>query len=400
MLVKAMAHRSGFVLACGFLMLCLLPANAAEKGAPAPSPAAPTAAPAVAASTPAELRALEAFSKASAEWGDGVEAVIEDAYRRCFRTFLVDGRFVTLRMPFGENRERSELADDELAILGGGKADPSVLWDTIGELLASADFRSYASRLADGREKAVVFDISARAWSTTRDRFIVERIRAGAYPGLPHKPYVLVRGKGATPADIYNYLYCVGRVGMDCSGFVWHVLQSVASAGGFDLARSVGRYAGARRSADAAWYIGTWFFDPRNPNLEEVKDEIRNLRPADVIVFRGDDGTTRHSAVIQSIDRVRGTIRYLQSTDEAPQDERGVHESIITFDPGRPEASLEDPSVTWHQLRAAAFDGEGGIWYRDDGERYRAYPELGGGTVVRLKALTKAIAKLSTPSAK
>ena len=46
-----------------------------------------------------------------------------------------------------------------------------------------------------------------------------------------------------------------------------------------------------------------------------MKDEIRNLRPADIIVFRGDDGTTRHSAVIQSIDRVRGTIRYLQSTE-------------------------------------------------------------------------------------
>jgi hypothetical protein len=126
-----------------------------------------------------------------------------------------------------------------------------------------------------------------------------------------------------------------------------------------------------------------------------VKDEIRNLRPADIIVFRGDDGTTRHSAVIQSIDRVRGTIRYLQSTDEAPQDERGVHDSLISFDPARPEVSLEDPSITWHQLRAAAFDGEGGIWFHDDGERYRAYPEHGG-TVVRLKELAKAVAKLST----
>jgi hypothetical protein len=183
---------------------------------------------------------------------------------------------------------------------------------------------------------------------------------------------------------------------MDCSGFVWHVLQSVAVAGGLDLGRTFGRYVGAPRSADAASFVGTWFFDPKNRNLEEVKDEIRNLRPADVIVFRGDDGTTRHSAVIQSIDRVRGTIRYLQSTDEAPQEERGVHESVITFNPARPEASLEDPSVAWHQLRAAAFDGEGGIWFRDDGERYRAYPEFGGGTVVRLKALAKAVAKLST----
>jgi hypothetical protein len=382
-------------------MLPLLQPAAAEKGAPAPAPAAaPAPAPQVAASTLADVRRLEAFAKASAEWGTGIEAVIEDAYRRCFRTFLVEGRFVTLRMPFGENRERSELADDELAILGGGKADPAVLWDTIRGLLASADFDSYASRLADGREKVVVFDLGARAWSTTRDRFIIDRIHTGAYPGLPHKPYVLVRGKGVAAADIYNYLYCVGRVGMDCSGFVWHVLTSVAAAGGLDLARAVGRFAGAPRSADAAWFIGTWFFDPKNPNLEEVEDEIRNLRPADVIVFRGDDGTTRHSAVIQSIDRVRGTIRYLQCTDEAPQDERGVHDSIITFDPARPEASLEDPSVRWQQLRAAAFDGEGGIWFHDDGERYRAYPQFGSGTVVRLRALAKAIEKLSKASAR
>jgi len=309
-----MVHRSVTTLAAVFLALCLLPVSAAENGP--------------ATSTPADIRALEAFAD------------------------------------------------------------------------ASADFRAYTSLLADGREKAVVFDIGARSWSATRDRFIIDRIRTGAYPGLPHKPYVLVRGKGATAADIYNYLYCVGRTGMDCSGFVWHVLTSVAAAGGLDLARAVGRSTGARRSADAAWYIGTWFFDPKNPNLEEVDDEIRNLRPADIIVFRGDDGTTRHSAVIQSIDRVRGTIRYLQSTDEAPQDERGVHESTISFDPARPEASLEDPSVTWHQLRAAAFDGEGGIWFRDDGERYRAYPQFGSGTVVRLKALAKATAKLATSSAR
>ena len=361
----------------------------AETGPGASSGASP-------AGTPDQARKLAAFSKASAEWGTGIEAVIEDAYRRCFRTFLVDGRFVTLRMPFGENNERSELAEEDLAILGGGKADPAVMWDTIGGLLESADFRYYTSLAADGREKVFVFDIGARGWSTTRDRFTIDRIRTGAYPGLPHKPHVLVRGRGVTSADIYNYLYCVGRVGMDCSGFVWHVLRSVAAAAGLDLGRAFGRYAGAPRSADAAWFIGTWFFDPKNRNLEEVKDEIRNLRPADVIVFRGDDGTTRHSAVIQSIDRARGTIRYLQSTDEAPQDERGAHDSIITFDPAHPEVGLKDPSVTWHQQRAAAFDGEGGIWFRDDGERYRAYPEHGGGTVVRLKALTKAVAKLST----
>jgi hypothetical protein len=392
-----MTHRPWILPAAWLLVLCLNPASA-ETGIATGGGTAAAAGTQSTQNTRAESQALSAFSKASAEWGTGIEAVIEDAYRRCFRTYLVDGRFVTLRMPFGENNERSELADADLAILGGGKADPAVLWDTIGGLLESSDFRYYTSMLADGREKVFIFDIGARGWSTTRDRFIIDRIRTGAYPGLPHKPYVLARGRGVTAADVYNYLYCVGRVGMDCSGFVWHLLKSVAAAGGLDLGRTFGRYAGAPRSSDAAQFIGTWFFDPKNRNLEEVKDEIRNLRPADIIVFRGDDGTTRHSAVIQSIDRVRGTIRYLQSTDEAPQDERGVHESLITFDPARPEVSLEDTSVTWHQLRAAAFDGEGGIWFHDDGERYRAYPEHGSGTVVRLKALAKPVARLSSTS--
>jgi hypothetical protein len=382
-ILKEMKRPRISLAAAAILVITPLGGGAAENAAAAP------------ANTVAEAKALAAFSQASAEWGTGVEAVIEDAYRRCFRTVLVDGRFITLRMPFGENNERSELAETQLAILGGGKADPAALWATIGGLLDGDDFRRYTAQLTDGREKVVVFDIESRGWSTTRDRFTIDRLRTGAYPGLPHKPYVLVRGRGAAAADVYNYLYCVGRVGMDCSGFVWHVLNSVARAGGLDLGKTFGRYLGTARSADASSFVGTWFFDPRNAFLEEVKDEIRNLRPADIIVFRGDDGTTRHSAVIQSIDRARGTIRYLQSTDESPQSERGVHESLITFDPAHPEAALDGPGVTWHQLRGAAFDGEGGVWFRDDGERYRAYPEQGGGTVVRLKALVKVTAKLS-----
>ncbi len=372
--------------AAALLLLTPWAAATAETSATAP------------ANTAAETKALAAFARASAEWGAGVEAVIEDAYRRCFRTVLVDGRFVTLRMPFGENNERSELAETQLAVIGGGKADPA------GSGPPSAACWTPTTSVVTRRCSSTA---ARRSWCSTSRRAAGRppgtgspstAFRTGAYPGLPHKPYVLVRGRGVTAADVYNYLYCVGRVGMDCSGFVWHVLTSVARAGGLDLGKTFGRFVGAARSADASKFVGTWFFDPRNTYLEEVKDEIRNLRPADVIVFRGDDGTTRHSAVIQSVDRARGTIRYLQSTDESPQDERGVHESLITFDPAHPEATLDAPTVTWHQLRGAAFDGEGGVWFRDDGERYRAYPEHGGGTVVRLKALAKVVAKLSTPS--
>ncbi|MGA2639529.1 MAG: hypothetical protein ABSG21_01345, partial [Spirochaetia bacterium] len=34
---------------------------------------------------------LSAFSEASTDWGNGIEAVIEEAYRKCFRTYIVAG---------------------------------------------------------------------------------------------------------------------------------------------------------------------------------------------------------------------------------------------------------------------------------------------------------------------
>ena len=178
---------------------------------------------------------------------------------------------------------------------------------------------------------------------------------------------------------------------------MWHVLTTVAKTGGLDLNKALRRYLGAPSAARASLFIGTWFFDPRNRNLITVKDEIRNLRPCDVLVFRGDGGLTTHSAIIQSIDMKGGTIRYLQSTDNAEQDDRGVHESLITFDPGKPQTSLKDPSLVWHQRRTAAFTGEeAGVEFWDDGERYRAFPEFGGGAVVRLKAMQKLMARFST----
>ncbi len=340
---------------------------------------------------------LSAFSQASTDWGHGVEALIEDAFRECFRTYIVTGKVITLHLPFAENNERAELAGGSLEVAGGGKGDPAGLWDQIDALIASEDFTAYSKELSDGREKIVMFDLKKRSWSTTRDWYPIDQMKSGVYPGLPHQPHVLTRARGVTTPDIYNYLYSVGRVGIDCSGFVWYVLTSVAKAGGLDLNRALYRYLGAPRASAASWYIGTWFFDPRNKNLEVVKDEVRNLRPCDVIVFRGEDGTTSHSAVIQSVDLAAGSIRYLQSTDVAEQTDRGVHESLITFDPTNPSVSLRDPSVVWHQRRSAPFPGEAGVDFWDDGQRYRAFPQFGGGSVVRLKMLKKLIERQFTP---
>jgi hypothetical protein len=366
------------------LAFCLFPALVlAADSRPDPRLAAPPG---------SDTDFLAAFSQASAEWGNGTEAIMEDAYRRCFRTYIIAGKVMTLHLPFAENNERSELVGNELAVPGGGKADPLALWDQIDTLIASADFETYVAALTDGHEKILKFDLQSHTWSTSRDWFDLSQMKGGAYQGLPHQPYVLSRGRGVTPPDIYNYLYSVGRLGMDCSGFVWYVLKSVARAGGLDLDRALSRYLGASRPAIASLYIGTWFFDPRNRNLAVVKDEVRNLRPCDVFVFRGEGGTTSHSAIIQSIDMAAGTIRYLQSTDVAEQNDRGVHESFISFDPGKPETSLKDPSLVWHQRRSAPFAGETGVDFWDDGRRYRAFPQYGGGAVVRLRILEKLIA--------
>jgi hypothetical protein len=333
---------------------------------------------------------------ASAEWGNGVEAVIEEAFRKCFRTYILSGKVITLHLPFAENNERAALAGGQLAVTGSGKAGPDILWDQIDAAIGSDDFRIYTRELSDGREKIFVFDLESRSWSTTTDWFAISEMKAGNYLGLPHRPYVLSKSTGITLPDIYNYLYGIGRLGMDCSGFVWFVLKSVARTGGLDLDRALARYVGASNPASTSLYIGSWFFDPRNKNLEPVKDEVRNLRPGDVLMFRAEDGTTAHSAVIQSVDLPAGRIRYVQSTDVADQGDRGAHESLITFDPSHPEVSLRDPSVTWHQRRGPPFPGETGVGFLNDGDRFRAYPQYGGGAVVRLKLLAQLIARRST----
>jgi hypothetical protein len=335
------------------------------------------------------------FSDPSELWGTGVESVMEKAYRDCFRTYILGGRVLTLRMPFAQNNEREELADTDLAIEGGGKADPLLLWDQIDHLLESADFKAYMAALGDGREKVIIFDLSSRSWSLSRDLFDIARMKAGAYRGLPHRPYVYTDGRGIEATDIYNYLYCIGRLGMDCSGFVWHILSATAKAGGLDLGRTLSRALRVPRGADPALYAGTSFFDSRSTELIQVKDELRNLLPGDVILFRGIDGVAVHSAVIQSVDLAGGTIRYLQSTDEAPLAERGVHDSYIHFDPARPELSLKDPSLQWTQKRFPPFPGERASPFSEDGERYRAYPEFGAGKVVRLKAMAAPIKRIN-----
>ncbi|MDR1596650.1 MAG: peptidoglycan endopeptidase [Treponema sp.] len=336
-------------------------------------------------------RNLAAFSDPARVWGTGVEGVIEEAYRQCFRTYILGGKVMNLRMPFAQNNERDQLSGQSWEFLGGGKAAPPYLWQNITKTLDSGDFRNYMKTLRDGREKVMIFDIPTRTWTNSRDLFDIARMRAGVYRGLPHRPYVLVNGRGISETDVYNYLYCIGWTGMDCSGFVWHVLSYVARKGGVDLGRTLRRAIGAG-GANVSYYVGTWFFNSKSREITPVKDEIRNIRPGDVLLFRGANGGMVHSAVIQSVDLYKGVIRYLQSTDEAPLSERGVHESFIYFNPAQRAASLSNPSLVWTQSRYPPFPGELASAFSDDGERYRAF---GGGRVVRLRALAGPIQKIN-----
>ena len=337
---------------------------------------------------------LSAYSDPARIWGRGAEGIIEEAYRLCFRTRILGGKVMNLRMPFAQDNERDILTDSEWGFLEGGKGDPVFLWNRISEVLDSPDFEAYTAALSDGREKVIIFDLPEQSWSVSRDLFDIARMKAGSYRGLPHKPYVLSGGQGLEETDVYNYLYCVGLVGMDCSGFVWHVLSYVSAQAGVDLGRSLSRTLGVTGGANPSRYAGTGFYSSSSSQIIPVNDEIRNLRPADILLFRGRDGAIAHSAVIQSVDFSAGVIRYLQNTDEAPLAERGAHESYIRFDPAKSQTSLKDPSLVWTQKRYPPFPGERSSPFSDDGDRYRAYPELGGGRVVRLRLVTEAIQRI------
>jgi hypothetical protein len=336
--------------------------------------------------------ALSAFADPARIWGGGVERVIEEAYRRSFKTYIIDGRVMNLRMPFAENHEREILVDAGWEFTGKGKADPTALWPVITEQLATEDFKGYLKTLSDGREKVIIFDIPNQLWTVSRDFLEIARMKAGSYQGLPHRPYVFSAGGGVEEPDVYNYLYCIGWTGLDCSGFVWYVLSYIAKQDGKDLGALLAGALGVPRGAEPSYYAGTHFYSSNSQELAAVEDRIANVRPADILLFRGSDGQMVHSAIIQSVNFASGVIRYLQSTDEAPLEDRGIHESFIYFDPAHPELSLKDERIVWAQERYAPFPGELASAFSNDGERYRAYE---GGAVVRLKRMAAIITRIN-----
>jgi len=336
---------------------------------------------------------LAAFSDPARLWGNGIELVIEEAYRQCFRTKIIDGRVMNIRLPFAMNNDRDILLESKMRIVGDGKADPAVLWTAIEEILDSKEFDDYIKELSSGREKVFIFDMEQKQWSVSTDIFIISKIKNGTFKALPHRPHILTSGRGAQESDVYNYLYCIGLVGIDCSGFVWHILEYIAKQGGLDLNRTISPVLGLPISANMALYAGTAFFNSTNSQIIAVDDKINNLLPADILLFRDVDGTVIHSAIIQSIDFTKGVIRYLQCTNAGQPHERGVHDSFVYFDPANASVSLKDPALHWSKKRFPAFPGEE-LPFADDGERFR-HRAGGGGRIVRLRAMIPVIERLN-----
>lgn len=322
-----------------------------------------------------------------------VEALIDTVYQEYFRTYTIAGNPVTIRMPFGLNGEREGSRGFIQTFQLGAKGSPEELWKQVDSVVASRAFSGYLEALAAPGEKVLILDLERKSYSVSREPELIRSLSAGSYPGTPTRVLVYRPGGTQLEADIYNYLYALGSIGVDCSGLVHYVHQTIAKAFGADLERELAA-SWRTRPALVRYRIGLWFYDPLSKHTEPVEDRIEDLRPADLLLFEGSDGSFKHSAVIQSIDFEKGLIRYIQSTDWAPQAERGVHESLIRFDPARPEVDLRHYSVRWLQQVRPPFQGETEPRdWRDDGDRYLWYLDAGGSRVVRLKALAKVLSR-------
>ncbi len=322
-----------------------------------------------------------------------IEGLIEATFCEYFKDFTIGGKRVTVRMPFALNHEREGGRGYSQAFYLDGKGTPERLWPYIGSILASKAFGRYAAQIASPGEKAIVFTLADRKYHVSRNRLLLEALGLDTYPGSPTRIFVQRIGGELSEADVYNYLYAVTSVGVDCSGFAYHVLESIARAYGLETDRMLAKSLKVN-PREVRRRVGMWFYDPANGYTEKVADRIEDLRPADMILFRGSDGALKHSAVIQSIDLEKGIIRYVQSTDWAIEEERGVHQSTIHFDPARARQGLAHYSVRWLQQVRPPFDGEEEPRdWQTDGDRYLWYTDAGGSMVVRPRFLASALTK-------
>jgi hypothetical protein len=326
-------------------------------------------------------------------------AILDSAISGYFKSIDVAGSSLEIRIPFGQNGERGKGVFDQ-EFFAGGRAEPEASWARIEEVLASDDFRYYASALLEPGEGQLSFDLASASWSLESREEAEEAGPEGGPDGdvATSKPpfsrdarvAVTHRGPALDESAIYDYLYCVARIGLDCAGFVYNVEREAARALGFDLDASLAPLVGV--DADRVrLMVGLWAFDPASGLSERVGEKLGEIRPGDIFLFRGKDGRFGHCAVVVSIDCGSGVLRYAQDTDWAPETERGVHESFILWTNGRGDLSLADPELRWLQSVRSAFPGEDAPMWDNDGERYRTEWPQGRSIVVRLLAMREAV---------
>ncbi len=310
-----------------------------------------------------------------------VESIVERAYQLYFRETAAGGKRFLLRIPFGQRNERFS----GQKIFMSGKGDPKSLWQKIRELLKEPGFAEYQEALLQPGRKLVLFNLPRKSYQTFSNEQEMEKTKA-RFKGNDLYPYEIKEDSSLSLIDIYNYLYCLGRVGVDCSGFSFYLQRFIALQYGIDLCEEIAKEWRVK-SKDVPSWIGTWYYN--RWNTERVDDKIINLRPGDLILFPDRRRPVVHSAVIRSIDLPRGSVRYVQCTDWVfNREERGPHASAVFFDRLFPEKSLSDPSLIWVQKLGPVFEGETCPYGNaDDGFRYRLSSHRG--KVVRLKRVAE-----------
>lgn len=316
-----------------------------------------------------------------------VESVVERAYRLYFREYVLGGKRVLLRIPFGQYAERF----DGQNIFGGGKGEPEKLWVKIEELLKDESFAQYQEALSQPGRKLIHFNLPGRTYQMFFGEEQVGKLKV-RLKGNELYPYEVKEDSQLSEIDIYNFLYCLGRVGVDCSGFSFYLQRYIGLEYGVDLCEEIGKRWRVPPER-VPLYIGTWYYNPKCGNTERVDDKIINLRAGDLILFPARRWENSHSAVICSINLKAGAVRYVQDTDWVfDRKERGPHASAVYFDPSQPEKSLSDPSLTWTQELGPVFESET-CPYGNETDRFRYLLPPYKGKVVRLKRMVEILSQ-------
>ena len=200
-----------------------------------------------------------------------VQKIIATAFREYFRNYRIAGQSLSLRMPFALNYERQGGPGYSQSFYLGGKGTPQQLWPYIDSVVASAGFLDYVEGVTSPGDKIIVFELERKAYSISRDPELIESLRKGIYPGTATRIFVHKRGAALSEADVYNYLYAVASVGVDCSGFTFYIHDSIAQAYGLELTALLGEQ-WKTDPGNVRARVGLWVYDPASGYTDAIRE--------------------------------------------------------------------------------------------------------------------------------